>query len=225
MIINNDQDLARGFPPSSVASIDAPPPPTISSSALWDNHGNKWNGFDSWSAKVEDYIKSGFVQLFSKPGFAKAVPNFQAYNPNARESLSQYDDGELVVTAGQLYDVVDQAAAFKRLQEETAFTIADFVMIVDPRVPGKGFLAVEKTDFIDGQALEHQLLGEGADDCMRLVGEIRELVSQAKEVLEGEFFVNLDNPASWGLTQKGVSRARARLPLSQSDMIILQPIH
>jgi hypothetical protein len=224
MQIQHDQDLARGCPPSSVAAAAASLPPSSSLSPLWHNQSYKWNGFDSWSAKVEGYIKGGFVQLFSKPGFAATLAHFQGYGQSARETLSQYDDGQLVVTAGQLYSVVDLAAAFTRLKEETAFTIADFVMVVDPRAPGKGFLAMEKTDCTDGQTLEYQLLGEGADDCMRLVSEIKELLAQAKEVLQGEFFVDLDNPSHWGLTRAGISRARARLPLTQSDMIILRPI-
>jgi hypothetical protein len=224
MIIQHDQDLARGCPPSSVEDSAASSSATPSSSALWDNHRYRWNGFDSWSAKVEGYIKCGFVPLFSKPGFATTLPHFQAFGQNPREGLSQYDDGEMIVTAGQLYSVVDLAAAFTRLKEETAFTIADFVMVVDPRAPGKGFLAVEKTGCTDGRTLEHQLLGEGSDDCMRLVGEIQELLRQAKAVLQGEFFISLDDPSNWGLTKEGISRARARLPLTQSDMIILRPI-
>ncbi len=223
-MINNDQDFACSCPPSSVAAAGASSLTSVSSPMLWDNQSRKWNGFSSWSAKVEDYIKTGFVQLFSKPGFAKAVPNFQSFIENKREGLTQYDDGELMVTAGQLYNVVDQAAAFVRLKEETAFTIPDFVMVVDPRLPGKGFLAVEKTDCVDGKTLEYQLMGENAEDCMNLLNEIRELVSQAKEVLDDEFFCNLDNPNSWGLTRSGINRARARLPLAQSDMIILRPV-
>jgi hypothetical protein len=224
MNIQHDHDLARDCPPLSVASVGASSSATIPPSAPWHNQSYKWNGFESWSAKVEGYIKGGFVPLFSKPGFAAALPHFAAFGQNAGEPLSVYDDGELVVTAGQLYNVVDVAAAFTRLREETDFTIPDFVMVVDPRAPGRGFLAVEKMQCTDGKTLEQQLLGQGADDCMQLVGEIRELLAQAKAVLQGEFVVALDNPSNWGLTKQGVSRARARLPLSQSDMIILKPI-
>ena len=160
----------------------------------------------------------------SKAGFAEALPNFQAFGQNTRENLSQYDDGETLVVAGQLYSVVDLAAAFRRLSEETAFSIPAFLMFVDPRVPGKGFLALERKACTDGKTLEHQLIGEGSDDCMRLVWEVKELLRQAREVLEGEFIADLDNPSNWGLTAEGISRARARLPLTQSDMVILRPI-
>lgn len=226
MKIDKDPDLARGCPPSSVvasgvSSSDLPPPLSLA----WETHEHQWNGFDSWSAKVEDYLKSGFVQPVSKPGFHEAVPHFQTFGAGARAALSQYDDGETVVVAGQLYGVADLAAAYRRLREETAFVVPDCLMVVDPRVPGRAFLAVEKIDCIDGSALEYQLMGDTSDDCLRLVSEIRELIGQAKEVLRGEFFVNLDNPASWGLTAVGVIRAKRRLPLTQSDIVILQPVH
>jgi hypothetical protein len=223
-MIKNDQDFACSCPPSSVADRSAASFSSSSPTLLWENQSRKWNGFDSWSAKVEDYIKTGFVQLFSKPGFSKAVPNFQVYAESQREGLTQYDDGELMVTTGQLYNVVDQAAAYRRLQEETAFTIPDFVLIVDPRVPGKGFLAVEKVECTDGKALEYQLTGENADDCMNLIHEINALLDQAREVLVDEFFVDLDNPGCWGLTAQGLARARARLPLTQSDLVMLRPV-
>jgi len=224
MNIDKEPDLARGFPPSSVvdrgASLsDLQPPPTA-----WSSGGLQWNGFDSWSAKVEDYLRSGFVQPESKPGFHEAVPHFQTYPGGQKSALNQYDDGETLVVVGQLYSVVDLAAAFRRLREETAFAVPHCMMVVDPRAPGKGFLAVEKLDCIDGAALEYQLLGDTSEACVRLVDEIRVLIEQAKEVLTGEFFVNLDNPAHWGLTAVGVIRAKRRLPLTQSDLVILQPI-
>jgi|GEM_PF-2870557 len=228
MKIDKEPDLARGFPPSSVVDCDASlseslsamaPPPTA-----WASAGVKWNGFDSWSAKVEDYLSSGFVQPASKPGFHEAVPHFQTFAPGQKTAMNQYDDGDTIVVVGQLYSVVDLAAAFRRLREETAFAVPRYMMVVDPRAPGKGFLAVEKLDCIDGAALEYQLLGDTSEDCLRLVEEIRVLIDQAKEVLDGEFFVNLDNPAHWGLTAVGVIRAKRRLPLTQSDLVILQPI-
>jgi len=228
MKIEKDADLARAFPPPSVAgsgahlseSLSTMAPPTMA----WDQTEQRWNGFDSWSAKVEDYLKSGFVEPVSKPGFHDAVPHFQTFLWGQKTALNQYDDGETVVVVGQLYSVVDLAAAFRRLREETAFAVPQCLMVVDPRAPGKGFLAVEKIDCIDGSALEYQLLGDTSEDCLHLVNEIRELIAQAKAVLAGEFFVNLDNPCNWGLTAVGVIRAKRRLPLTQSDLVILQPI-
>jgi len=228
MKIEKDADLARALPPPSVAgsgatlseSLSTLAPPTMA----WDKTEQRWNGFDSWSAKVENYLKSGFVEPVSKPGFHEAVPHFQSFAAGHKAALEQFDDGETIVVAGQLYSVVDLAAAYRRLREETAFAVPDCLMVVDPRVPGKGFLAVEKIDCIDGSALEYQLMGERSEDCLGLVNEIRELVRQAKEVLQGEFFVNLDNPSNWGLTAVGVIRAKRRLPLTQSDLVILQPI-
>ncbi|MBU6450998.1 MAG: hypothetical protein KGS72_04415 [Cyanobacteria bacterium REEB67] len=185
----------------------------------------RWNGFDSWGAKVADYLKSGFVTPLTKPGFANCVPHFQTFGSSSREAITQYDDGETLVAAGQLYSVADLAAAFRRLREETAFVIPETTMVVDPRVPGRAFLAIEKIDCTDGSSLEYQITGENPEDCLRLVGEIKELLAQARDVLHGEFFVNLENPANWGLTDEGIARARSRWPLTQSDLIILLPIH
>jgi hypothetical protein len=235
MNIEKDQDLARGFPPSSVATAGVSSSEIVASTEAAQSEtaqsvasvqtSFRWNGFDSWGAKVADYLKSGFVTPLTKPGFANCVPHFQTFGSSSREAITQYDDGETLVAAGQLYSVADLAAAFRRLREETAFVIPETTMVVDPRVPGRAFLAIEKIDCTDGSSLEYQITGENPDDCLRLVGEIKELLAQARDVLQGEFFVNLENPANWGLTDQGIARARSRWPLTQSDLVILLPIH
>jgi hypothetical protein len=229
-----DHDLTRGFPPSSMAfsggGISAPPVTQRegenpnSEAFAWSDQGRRWNGFDSWSAKVNDYLKSGFVAPKVVVGFSQTVPHFENFAGHTKDELNLFDDGEMTVYVGQLYNVADLAAAYERLRRETAFVVPASAMVIDPRVTGKAFLAIEKIDCTDGSSLEYQITGANADDCLNLVSEIRELLSQAKEVLQHEFFVNLDNPDNWGLTSEGIARARARWPLTQSDLVILRPI-
>ena len=216
---------------SSGGSLSAPPSShaqdedSQSEALAWSDQGRRWNGFDSWSAKVNDYLKSGFVTPMVMAGFAQSVPHFENFAGHTKDELNVFDDGEMTVYVGQLYNVADLAARpYERLRRETAFVVPNSTMVVDPRVTGKAFLAIQKMDCTDGSSLEYQITGQNADDCLNLVNEIRELLSQAKEVLHHEFFVNLDNPDNWGLTDEGMARARARWPLTQSDMVILRPI-
>ena len=236
MTVENDHDLTRGLPPSSMVTMPGGQtlPPGMhaedegvapqSEALAWSEQTMRWRGFDSWSAKVNDYLKSGFVVPKVLAGFAQTVPHFENFAGHAKNELNIFDDGQMCVYVGQLYSVADLAGAFERLRQETSFVVPSSTMVVDPRVPGRAFLAIQKIDCTDGSSLEYQITGENADDCLKLVGEIRELLEEAKDVLRHEFFVNLDNPDNWGLTAEGIARARARWPLAQSDMVILRPI-